>query len=292
MTILNKIVISTLILSAALLIAPLPAHASTCIHSEKYYTLPQIFTLSSYVFTGTATTIKNDTGHKWDVNFSVEKVWKGDSVLDLTLTTNDLQGCGYSITGGGKYLIYAISSPPFLQISWSKAYSDAQSDILLLNDPNFQKNMITKDNLNVKLEAAKAIIANIMSNGTSDIPFNLVAVDTINSTLRIGIDKIHATMSKEQYEEKIKNIIGDVPIQIEFGEIVTDTGNENIGSIQNPSLLSVAFPLQQLKLGIEAKNVVCNGGFQLIIKAEDGSPACVKPNTSKILVERGWAKLV
>jgi hypothetical protein len=32
--------------------------------------------------------------------------------------------------------------------------------------------------------------------------------------------------------------------------------------------------------------------FILILKAKDGSPACVKPETSKILVERGWAKFV
>ncbi len=32
-------------------------------------------------------------------------------------------------------------------------------------------------------------------------------------------------------------------------------------------------------------------GLQLVVKAEDGSPACVKPETSKILVERGWGHL-
>ena len=47
---------------------------------------------------------------------------------------------------------------------------------------------------------------------------------------------------------------------------------------------------RQLERGISANNVVCKSDLHPIIKAEDGSPACVKPDTSKILVERGWAK--
>jgi hypothetical protein len=51
-------------------------------------------------------------------------------------------------------------------------------------------------------------------------------------------------------------------------------------------------PLAQFRAGILTKNIVCNEGFQLIFKAEDNSPACVKPATVQILVERGWAKEV
>ena len=48
---------------------------------------------------------------------------------------------------------------------------------------------------------------------------------------------------------------------------------------------------RQMELGISAKHVVCKSNLQMvIIKTEDGSPACVKPDTSNILIERGWAK--
>ncbi|MDH2908310.1 MAG: hypothetical protein PXX83_09485 [Candidatus Nitrosotalea sp.] len=50
------------------------------------------------------------------------------------------------------------------------------------------------------------------------------------------------------------------------------------------------FPLKQFQSGIMAKDVMCKQGLQLIFKATDDSPACVKQETSKILVERGWAK--
>lgn len=48
-------------------------------------------------------------------------------------------------------------------------------------------------------------------------------------------------------------------------------------------------PLQQLHYGILAKNVSCINGQILVLKSEDGSPACVRPDTAQILAERGWA---
>ena len=48
-------------------------------------------------------------------------------------------------------------------------------------------------------------------------------------------------------------------------------------------------PLEQFKSGTPALDVKCNDGLQLILKAEDASPACVKPDTAQILIERGWA---
>lgn len=50
-------------------------------------------------------------------------------------------------------------------------------------------------------------------------------------------------------------------------------------------------PLQQLKTGIAIRDVVCEQGLQLIIEAHDGSPACVKPGTAQILIEREWGTL-
>ena len=48
-------------------------------------------------------------------------------------------------------------------------------------------------------------------------------------------------------------------------------------------------PLKQLQMGIQAQNVICDwSGFELIIKSEDGSPACVSPHTAQGLIERGW----
>lgn len=50
-------------------------------------------------------------------------------------------------------------------------------------------------------------------------------------------------------------------------------------------------PLKQFKSGISANDVQCNMGFELIFKAEDDSPACVKPDHVAKLVFLGWASI-
>lgn len=49
-------------------------------------------------------------------------------------------------------------------------------------------------------------------------------------------------------------------------------------------------PLKQIKLGISVDNVQCSTDLILVIKAEDGSPACVKSDTATKLFARGWAQ--
>ena len=49
-------------------------------------------------------------------------------------------------------------------------------------------------------------------------------------------------------------------------------------------------PLQQLKTGIESKDVACKIGLDLMIKTHDGLPVCVRYPTADILLQRGWAK--
>ena len=48
-------------------------------------------------------------------------------------------------------------------------------------------------------------------------------------------------------------------------------------------------PLKQFKSGVSAKAVTCESGYSLVIKAEDGSPACVHSSTVQVLILRGWA---
>ncbi|MDE1873481.1 MAG: hypothetical protein KGH99_08405, partial [Thaumarchaeota archaeon] len=47
-------------------------------------------------------------------------------------------------------------------------------------------------------------------------------------------------------------------------------------------------PLQQFKSGITATNVKCADGFTLVIKSEDGSPACVTDSGMGRMTRQGW----
>lgn len=51
-------------------------------------------------------------------------------------------------------------------------------------------------------------------------------------------------------------------------------------------------PLKQFKSGIAAKDVKCILGFELILKTENNSPACVELETAQKFVDRGWANII
>lgn len=82
------------------------------------------------------------------------------------------------------------------------------------------------------------------------------------------------------------NFVGDVQITIYnppvFGGMLPSTGNMHPAS-------NTESPLKQFKSGIPASKVVCKQGFQLIIKKEDHSPACINPeDATKLVSQRGW----
>jgi|CXWL01.1.fsa_nt_gi hypothetical protein len=54
-----------------------------------------------------------------------------------------------------------------------------------------------------------------------------------------------------------------------------------------PSAYSLS-PIKQLRAGIMPGYVECKDGLQLILKIDEKSTACVKPETLEILIERGW----
>jgi len=71
----------------------------------------------------------------------------------------------------------------------------------------------------------------------------------------------------------------------------TSTQNPNMNTNANMSMTNmhkILSPLQQFKSGVSAKSVQCNQGFTLVIKIDDGSPACVSSQTAQALTARGW----
>ncbi|MDH2907021.1 MAG: hypothetical protein PXX83_02880 [Candidatus Nitrosotalea sp.] len=85
-----------------------------------------------------------------------------------------------------------------------------------------------------------------------------------------------------------------IPIQI-ANYIATVSDNRDKENMIFNSMLdatksqTVSSPLEQLRFGIDSHNVVCKQDLQLVIKSEDGSPACVKSDTVQKLMEKGWA---
>lgn len=68
--------------------------------------------------------------------------------------------------------------------------------------------------------------------------------------------------------------------------VLADNGSSNFPT----SAIFLNSPLKQIKSGISSNDVQCKANFTLIIKSEDGFPACVKPDTATVLIARGWAQ--
>ena len=62
---------------------------------------------------------------------------------------------------------------------------------------------------------------------------------------------------------------------------------KEIGMMKNDRHMSPKFQMRQ---GITVNQIDCNEGLQLMFKASDGSPACVKESNMEKLIQRGWGK--
>ncbi|HET6458540.1 MAG TPA: hypothetical protein VFG24_06645, partial [Nitrosopumilaceae archaeon] len=72
------------------------------------------------------------------------------------------------------------------------------------------------------------------------------------------------------------------------------TMNVNMNTNGNMSMTNVhkvLSPLEQFKSGTPAKSVQCNEGFALVIKIDDGSPACASTQIAQALIARGWGTI-
>jgi plastocyanin len=85
-------------------------------------------------------------------------------------------------------------------------------------------------------------------------------------------------------------IVTSIMTTLPNNEITTNATQLPVTTPALTSTQTLLPPLKQLKSGIMIQDIKCVEGMQLVLKAEDNSPACVKPTTAQELVKRGWAK--
>ena len=82
------------------------------------------------------------------------------------------------------------------------------------------------------------------------------------------------------------NLIDVLPYPVSTKDISKDyVAKITISKNEQKIILS---PLKQFKNGIKSELVECNSGLLLVIKNNDGHPACVKSGTKIRLIERNW----
>jgi len=72
-------------------------------------------------------------------------------------------------------------------------------------------------------------------------------------------------------------------------EPTTKEGMKLADSVKAEKMSKSMSPKKQFAQGVPASQVTCADHLQLVIKAKDGSPACVMPDHIPRLVETGWA---
>ena len=114
---------------------------------------------------------------------------------------------------------------------------------------------------------------------------------SVNVTLTIQDQYTKQQVFNQTQSVQMKACSGPESIKWKFVPIQDDnyyaTVSDNRGNV-NMIFYSISSPLEQLRFGVDSHNVICEHDLQIVIKSEDGSPACVKSDTELTLIKRGW----
>lgn len=115
--------------------------------------------------------------------------------------------------------------------------------------------------------------------------------DDMNVTsITIGLEKNHKLMTMSEESQVLQN--GTFYANFTLPK---DPDAQYWSLVSGPLVQDLYFkpvylsPLKQFKSGISPLNVKCSANYALVIKKEDGSPACVQLNDTDNLMNKGWA---
>ena len=87
-------------------------------------------------------------------------------------------------------------------------------------------------------------------------------------------------------------VLAPTPMEKKMTEVMkgnmTEAMKGNMSGANKMKEKEIPTPLAQLKSGLEPEKIECNKGLEKILKPGSKLPACVKPDTLKILLNRGW----
>ena len=113
---------------------------------------------------------------------------------------------------------------------------------------------------------------------------NTAYADNSNMSDSMGMN---ATATANMTKSTSGNMTGNTSGNMTKSTSGNTTENTNTAP-PPPPVPKMKSPLQQFKSGTPAKTVQCCKGLSLVIKIEDGSPACVSSSIAQALVARGW----
>lgn len=150
---------------------------------------------------------------------------------------------------------------------------DGPFSILFDNHVTVDQNQIMCPDIAILQTIAPGEKITITSPGSAHT-YRATASGTANATVTIPY------MTRNQTDQNPPGITKSISKSFMF--TISNQSSQTV-----PIIMS---PLKQFRSGVAAQDVTCNKGLQLVIKANDNSPACVSSSTAARLVILGWAK--
>ena len=113
--------------------------------------------------------------------------------------------------------------------------------------------------------------------------------------------QITSAASKSALSTEVAGVIVNCPF-VKIDESIMDDKMHTMDDTKDNSMMGnqtnhmddsmsghMASPMKQMSMGTKSKDVKCNDGFEIIFKATNGMPACVKSSSVQRLMEIGWA---
>jgi hypothetical protein len=115
---------------------------------------------------------------------------------------------------------------------------------------------------------------------------SLIRLELEGSEVPAGICRVMDVRIQANDPDSIRVLVpGEHTRMIDHDEKSMD--QKEMGMMKNDLHMSPKFQMRQ---GIAINQIECNDGLQLMFKASDGLPACVKESNMEKLVQRGWGK--
>jgi hypothetical protein len=102
------------------------------------------------------------------------------------------------------------------------------------------------------------------------------------------VEETDETMDDGSMEDTMEDTMEEMPdetMEDTAEEEMTDDAMEDDSEMETEELAS---PLQQLKSGVDPHEIQCGDGLQLVFKASNFRPMCIKESSHSVLLQRGW----
>jgi len=189
-----------------------------------------------------------------------------ESLCDPDPTKQDMN---FSLSQDARFAALPAYSP--LRVETGIPYLFRVDDTILMHYDAWNRHFTTKT-FDVEFDVKNGTTGELISNVTKQVELKpCIGHQTVNATF-------------------IPKKAGTYEVDAIFDNSLLGTTVEVQHNVSGVKIESVPLsPLQQFKEGIEANDVHCWEGLQLVIKSEDNSPACVKLDAAYMLIKRGWA---